>query len=849
MASVGNIFGTIRMKTSGLKRDLNSATKDIKGFSGKMEGSFRRLGTSLRGAFNPVTLGLVGLTAAIGASVFAVVKGTQEFVKFEDALLDLQKVLSDTEGNAKDFIGVTEGLSSKFGEATSDVLQSAANFKQAGFGVKEAFKLVESSLTLVKIGELEAAEASELLISILKGFKAPASEAGRVLDILNEVSNKYATSLKELGRGMAIISPIAKLMGFSFEETAGLLTPIIEVFRSGSEAGNALKIGLLRLIDDNKQVIDALDAIGISQNKANGELKSGKEILIEVQKAFTTLDPAMKVFIASQLAGARQAGRLLEVFNGLEKTTKVTKDAINSFGSSNKELDVRLGALSQQLKTVKIKFNDLFREIGSYLAPQIRKTAKLTIAFMDSFKSGGRLEAFTLLLKGIVRGLTGVAKAFLAIVDAYNAVSDFTDKMVKSGTSQPNRRLGTPTPKSTSASDASPFAMSHKSLSNTQVQETLDNMMMKSTLESLNKIKAANAEVANEKVAQLKKITEAYKSLDIESSTQANKAAIVIMDSFKVIEEAMIESPERLKEIWRTISSSIEVSALDTESKKTFDALQKRMGKTAEEFKKMTNEGIKVRESVRTFVEVLSEEQVRLKELFDAGVIGQQTFDRAIIESEIKFADASGKMKKTSTDTFDDMKSAVEGWASGFSQTLTDVLFGAETTFEGILKSFAKMITQMIIQITIIEPLIKGILNFGFSNTNSLGQTTHRQLGMETVTTLGEGFFGVGLPQNAKGGVATKPTAGVFGEAGTEALIPLDRFPEFQGSGGNTNVEVNVIGVPEGTKTEESTTSGGMRKIDVILDEKVANNIRSGSKTFTAMTKAFSNLSPQLAGR
>jgi hypothetical protein len=40
-----------------------------------------------------------------------------------------------------------------------------------------------------------------------------------------------------------------------------------------------------------------------------------------------------------------------------------------------------------------------------------------------------------------------------------------------------------------------------------------------------------------------------------------------------------------------------------------------------------------------------------------------------------------------------------------------------------------------------------------------------------------------------------------------------------------------------------------MRKIDVILDEKVANNIRSGTKTFSALTKTFGNLSPQLVGR
>jgi TP901 family phage tail tape measure protein len=44
------------------------------------------------------------------------------------------------------------------------------------------------------------------------------------------VSNKYATDVKQLGLGMSKLAPIAKTMGLSFEETAGILTPVIEVF-------------------------------------------------------------------------------------------------------------------------------------------------------------------------------------------------------------------------------------------------------------------------------------------------------------------------------------------------------------------------------------------------------------------------------------------------------------------------------------------------------------------------------------------------------------------------------------------------------------------------------------------
>jgi TP901 family phage tail tape measure protein len=97
-------------------------------------------------------------------------------------------------------------------------------------------------------------------------------------------------------------------MGFSMEETAGILTPVIEIFRSGDEAAVALKTGLLKLIDDTKPVQEALASIGVSQTDANGALRSGKDILLDVSKAFQTLDEDQKLFVTQQLVGIEQAG-------------------------------------------------------------------------------------------------------------------------------------------------------------------------------------------------------------------------------------------------------------------------------------------------------------------------------------------------------------------------------------------------------------------------------------------------------------------------------------------------------------------------------------------------------------
>jgi len=272
-------------------------------------------------------------------------------IEFSSATADLNKVLSDTE---KVYLkgAQTEALklSDAYGESSSKALQSMANYKQAGFGIQESMQLTKNSLDLVIAGDIEAGEASEYLVSILKGFKAPAEDAGRVVDILNEVSNNYATDVRQLAIGMADLSPIAKTMGFSLEETAGVLTPVIEVFRSGSESAQALKTGLLKLIDDSAPVQEALASIGVSQKDANGQLRSGKDILLDVSKAFLNLDQNQKLFVTSQLVGILQAGKMVEVFDGMNKSAEVTTAALGAAGSAAKEVAVRLAEPEVVLK-------------------------------------------------------------------------------------------------------------------------------------------------------------------------------------------------------------------------------------------------------------------------------------------------------------------------------------------------------------------------------------------------------------------------------------------------------------------------------------------------------------------
>ncbi len=301
---------------------------------------------------------------AVGGLVYSVAKA----IDFQSAVIDLDKVLSEEEGLAG-ALGIAADkaveLSEAYGESSTEILASMANFKQAGFDVEEAMQLTANAMDLVIAGGLDAADSSELLVAALKGFKAPAEEAGRLVDILNKISNEYATNVLELAKGMAGLSPIANQMGLSFEETAGILTPVIEVFRSGDEAAIALKTGLLKLIDDTKPVKEALASIGVSQTDANGALRSGKDILYDVMQAFTGLTDEQKLYVTQQLVGIEQAARMVEVFDQQAKVTEITATAMNAAGSAAEEVAKRLESAEVQVNRFKESFENAAISIGT----------------------------------------------------------------------------------------------------------------------------------------------------------------------------------------------------------------------------------------------------------------------------------------------------------------------------------------------------------------------------------------------------------------------------------------------------------------------------------------------------
>ncbi|RLA02155.1 MAG: phage tail tape measure protein, partial [Gammaproteobacteria bacterium] len=386
----------------GGEDNVSYLTKDI-------DKSLEGLANSAEKATQPLAnlaTGILAVEASIAALGIAALNYTHnEAVAMESASSDLQKVLSDSEGSVHDYKEEIKQLSLEFGVAGVSTTQATADFRQAGFSIDESLGLVETALIGVKIAELDSTESSELLIRNLRGIGAEAEDAAHYMDAWNEVSNNYAATAKEVAIATGALSPIAKTAGLSFDELVGLVTPLVEVYGSGAEAANALKVGLANLISPTERVVSSLSELGIAQRDANGELRLSSDILEDLGNAWPTLTQSQQANYGILLFGKEQYARMSVVLNDYNKVLEITAVAENAAGSAKEELAIKLATAQVAADRFSVAMGYAADSVGQQFLDSSTKgvdaMANLATAF-SVLVDGGKLEPLLVYLNELL---------------------------------------------------------------------------------------------------------------------------------------------------------------------------------------------------------------------------------------------------------------------------------------------------------------------------------------------------------------------------------------------------------------------------------------------------------------
>lgn len=194
------------------------------------------------------------------------------------------------------------------------------------------------------------------------------------------------------------------------------------------------------------------------------------------------------------------------------------------------------------------------------------------------------------------------------------------------------------------------------------------------------------------------------------------------------------------------------------------------------------------------------------------------------------------KIKEDGKSGVDELKDAIDGWGKQTSQVFADMLTGGEASFKDLSKAFLNEIIQMI--------LYANLFATAFNRIKAAAGGGGWIGALGSIFTGGfakGGAFSGGneITAFAKGGVVNKPTlfpmakgAGLMGEAGPEAVMPLARGPNgvlgVRSHGGagviqhiSFGVEVNVEGGSQGAEQDEAMA----RRVGAVVESQVRSLI------------------------
>lgn len=352
-------------------------------------------------------------------AIYQAIAGIKELDKIKT---DIQTASGVYDSRINSMMQSYNQIAKDLSSTTKDVGNAANEIVRMGESLSDTNKLIENSTMLAKIGMIESSQATEYLISSMKGFQISAQDSTQIIDKLTSVDMQAAVSAGGLAEAMSRCANIANNSGTSMDRLIGYMATVGEVTQdSMSVIGNAFKsmysrmnnIKIGKFVDDEtgESLSDTeavLNKLGIQLRDTEETYRDFDDVLDDVGNNWRNFNQVEQNAVSVAIAGTMQRERFIALMNNYSNALKYSEVAANSAGSA-------LGRYGVYEDSIEAKTNQLTAAIESLsmnvvseelYSSTIQATTGL-VEFLDK----------TNLLKGALSGLVamGVSKAFVSM--------------------------------------------------------------------------------------------------------------------------------------------------------------------------------------------------------------------------------------------------------------------------------------------------------------------------------------------------------------------------------------------------------------------------------------------------
>ena len=299
--------------------------------------------------------------------------------QLDEALVNLRIASGLNYEEGQKLILTYNKLAKSLSATTTEVAAAGDSWLRQGYAVEETTELIEASMKLSKLGQMESAAATKALTSAMKGFKLAASDAMSIVDRLTKVDMEAAVSAGDIAEGLSRVSTSAQLAGLDMDQTIGILSTIGEVTqRDLGSVGDSLRTLLSRYgnvkagvftqmgLDDDGETSDnindiekVLGQLGIKIRSSSSDMRNISDVLDELATKWNTLDTVSKNAIATAFAGVRQRENFLVMMENWDRVKELTDEAADSAGTADEKYKAYTDSLAASTKRLESAWENL----------------------------------------------------------------------------------------------------------------------------------------------------------------------------------------------------------------------------------------------------------------------------------------------------------------------------------------------------------------------------------------------------------------------------------------------------------------------------------------------------------
>lgn len=291
----------------------------------------------------------------------------QDINEFDKAITNLRIVTGDTKEETEDLMRSYNKMAGQLGVTTAAIADASNEWLRQGYSIDETNDLIEASIQLSKLGGTTAADATEKLTAVLKGFKMEASEVGDIVDKLVSLDMDFATTASNIGEALSRVSAVARQAGMDLNETAAAVTVVMDATQSDAgSVGTAFRTIMTRYMnvkagqftdletgEADKSLNDTekvLKTLGISIRDSKMEFRDFSDVLDELADKWVTLSSVEKSAVAVSLAGTRQQNMFFNLMDNYDKYQEAIETSADSAGTAEEKYEAYSESIEYQVE-------------------------------------------------------------------------------------------------------------------------------------------------------------------------------------------------------------------------------------------------------------------------------------------------------------------------------------------------------------------------------------------------------------------------------------------------------------------------------------------------------------------